>query len=378
MTRFLTEIRRGATAFFGWWGGELAALVPGRLRRGFRAEAGQIVFDVSGAGIAIHQVSERSHREIGRIAARPDDPAVEAASLAPVIGRLRMDRYDVVLRMPAAHALRKTLSLPRAAADNLRQVLTFEMDRQTPFSADQVYFDFLAGAAPSSSETMDVELVACPKGEVDAAVERSRAWGIEPDIVDIAGGETHAPARINLLPRAPGRTGASGMARLTAVLAVVAVILGAAAVYLPLDRQHRAAELMQAEAAKARVQAMAAAELRETIAELAGGAEFLVKRKRASPGVVETLDALTRLVPDDTWLQQLRINGDEVRLTGFSAAASSLIGLIEQSERFTEARFRSSVTRDARNKAERFTISAKIVPKIGPRIGPRIGAEKRK
>ena len=97
-----------------------------------------------------------------------------------------------------------------------------------------------------------------------------------------------------------------------------------------------------------------------------------------SPGVVETLDALTRLVPNDTWLQQLRINGDEVRLTGFSAAASSLIGLIEQSERFTEARFRSSVTRDARNKAERFTISAKIVAPIVPETGAKSGAEKRK
>ena len=366
MTRFLSEIGRGIAAFLGWWGGELAALVPGGLRRRLYPDTGQIVFDVSGAEIAIDQVSQRSYREIDRIEARPDDPAVEAASLAPVIGRLRMDRFDVVLRMPGAHALRKTLSLPRAAADNLRQVLTFEIDRQTPFSADQVYFDFLVGAAPPSSETIEVELVACPRVEVDAAIERARAWRIRPDIVDIADGERREPARINLLPRAPDRPAGTGMARLTAVLTAVAVILGAAAVYLPLDRQRRAAELMQAEAAKARVVAMATAKLRETIAELAGGAEFLTKRKRTSPGIVETLDALTRLLPDDTWLQQLRINGEEVRLTGFSAAASSLIGLIERSEHFTEARFRSSVTQDARNKAERFTISAKIVAEKRP------------
>ncbi len=366
-------MRRGSTAFFRWWGGELAALVPDGLRRRLHADTGQIVFDVSGDEIAIDQVSRRSHREIGRVAARPDDPDAEAASLALVIGKLRMDRHDVVLRIAAAHALQRTLSLPAAAAENLRQVLTFEMDRQTPFSADQVYFDFLVGPRPSSSSTLDVELVACPKGEVDAAVERARAWGIRPDIVDIADiddiadiadGARRETARINLLPRAPGPTASTGMARLTAVVAVVAVVLGAAAVYLPLDRQRRAAELMQAEAAKARVVAMAATKLRETIAELAGGAEFLVKRRRTSPGIVETLDALTHLLPDDTWLQQLRINGDEVRLTGFSAAASSLIGLIEGSEHFTAVRFRSSVTRDARTKAERFTISAKIVPGI--------------
>ena len=113
MTRFLIEIRRGISSFLGWWGGELAALVPSGPRRWFHADTGQIVLDVSGDEITIDQVSQRSHREIGRIAARPDDPAVEAASLAPVVGRLNMDRYDVVLRIPAAHALRKTLSLPR-------------------------------------------------------------------------------------------------------------------------------------------------------------------------------------------------------------------------------------------------------------------------
>ena len=359
-------------AFVGWWGGELAALVPDGLRRRFHGNAGQIVFDISGAEIAIDHVSERSHRAVGRVAARPDDPAVEAASLAPLFGNLRTERYDVVLRMPAAHALRKTLSLPRAAAGNLRQVLTFEMDRQTPFSADQVYFDFLVGAE-SSSETIAVELVACPRGEVDAAVERAKAWGIRPDIVDIgdiAGREAPRPARINLLPREAGRPAGAGTTRLVAALAVVAVVLAAAAIYLPLDRQRRAAEEMQAEAAKARVGALAVAKLRETITELADGARFLSERKRTSPGVVETLDALTRLLPDDTWIQQLRINGDEVRVTGFSAAASSLIGLIEQSARFTGARFRSSVTRDARTKSERFTISAKIVPGIGTEKRP--------
>ncbi len=360
MTQFLTPIRRGISAFFAWWGGELAALVPEGLRRRFQADTGQIVFDISGAGIMVDQVFRRSHREIGRVAARVDDAAVEAAALAPLIGKLKMNRFDLVLRMPAAHALRRSLSLPRAAADNLRQVLTFEMDRQTPFSADQVYFDYLVDGSPSA-ETIDVELIACPKGEVDAAVERSRAWGVNIDIVDIAGGASGEPARINLLPRAPGGAASSGMARLTAVLAVVALVLAAAAVYLPLDRQSRNAALMQAEAAKARAAATHAATLRETITELAGGAEFLAERKRTSPGVVETLDALTRLLPDDTWLQQLRINRDEVRLTGFSAAASSLIGLIERSDRFTEARFRSSVTPDARTKAERFSISAKIV-----------------
>jgi general secretion pathway protein L len=341
-------------------------LVPGRVRLWFRSDTGQIVFDISGDKIVVDQVSQQSHREIGRISARPDDPAVEAATLAPVIGRLRMNRYDVVLRIPAAQALRKQLIMPRAAIENLRQVLAFEMDRQTPFSADKVYYDFLIGSGSRSSETIDVELVACPKADVDAAIERARAWRIQPGIVDIAGSDRKDPARINLLPNALGRKAGSGPARLTASLAFVAVLLGSAALYLQFDRQRRTAELMQAEAAKAKVVATAAAKLRENIVELSGAAEFLAKLKHTRPRFVETLDALTQLLPDDTWLQQLQVNGDEIRLTGYSAAASNLIGMIEQSEHFTDARFRSSVTRDARSKAERFTISVRIVMEKQP------------
>ena len=85
------------------------------------------------------------------------------------------------------------------------------------------------GRGKPSSGTLDVELVACPKGEVDAAVERAKAWGIRPDIVDIADGSPAAPARVNLLPRAPGRSSGTGMTRLTVVLAVVALLLAAAA-----------------------------------------------------------------------------------------------------------------------------------------------------
>ena len=44
-----------------------------------------------------------------------------------------------VFCIPAERVLQRNLTLPVAAEDNLRQVLAFEMDRQTPFKADQIY-----------------------------------------------------------------------------------------------------------------------------------------------------------------------------------------------------------------------------------------------
>src|SRR5690606_28192983 len=46
-----------------------------------------------------------------------------------------------VLLIPSRAVLRRTLQLPVAALENLSSVLGFELDRQTPFRADQVYYD---------------------------------------------------------------------------------------------------------------------------------------------------------------------------------------------------------------------------------------------
>lgn len=73
------------------------------------------------------------------------------------------------------------------------------------------------------------------------------------------------------------------------------------------------------------------------------------------------LEEITRLIPDHTSLQQLRIREAEIRLSGLSSTASSLIAIIEKSAMFDQARFRSPVTQDVRAEAERFTISANIV-----------------
>lgn len=360
MGNSLATIGSGLTAFFGWWFGELGAMTPGFLRRPFRRSGGALIVDVSGGGIVVRRTNGRSAAELGRVANNPADPAAEVREVARLIGRARRGGLDKVLRLPEGNALRRALDLPLAAAENLREVLTFEIDRQTPFTAEQVYFDFHIGARDAASQRMEVELVAVPRAEVDAARSRAAGWGLEPDIVDLVGDDSGASPSINLLPGAEtGRV--AGIGGFTIVLTIIALALAAATVYLPLDRQRRTADLLTAEAERARAGAMVAARLRDEVAKLTKASAFLSQRRQSTPKAVELLDELTGLAPDHTWLQQLRIQEKEVRLTGLSGAASSLIGVIEQSPMFAEVRFRAPVTQDTRSGKERFTLSAGIV-----------------
>ena len=81
---------------------------------------------------------------------------------------------------------------------------------------------------------------------------------------------------------------------------------------------------------------------------------------------VEVLEELTRLLPDTTWIWNLKYNGKEIELSGFSDSASDLIPLLDKSPLFEKVEFMAPVTKemqmrgDGNKEKERFKIKARI------------------
>lgn len=71
------------------------------------------------------------------------------------------------------------------------------------------------------------------------------------------------------------------------------------------------------------------------------------------------LSELTRIFPADAWIQSLQINEDMVEMTGYAAAASSLLPLLEDSPYLEKVEFLSAISRGADGK-ELFRIRARI------------------
>jgi Tfp pilus assembly protein PilN len=65
------------------------------------------------------------------------------------------------------------------------------------------------------------------------------------------------------------------------------------------------------------------------------------------------------LLPDDTWLSQLQITGQEIVLNGETGTSLSLVRLLDKSALLEEANFKSPLTK-SRNNIERFQLAAKI------------------
>ncbi|MCG8441995.1 MAG: PilN domain-containing protein, partial [Caulobacterales bacterium] len=88
-------------------------------------------------------------------------------------------------------------------------------------------------------------------------------------------------------------------------------------------------------------------------------------RKQTQPLAVEALALVTDVLPDDTWLESLSIQGGAIEMTGVSGNATALISRFERHPRFFGAAFQAPVTRGARTEGERFTLAVTFAPSEG-------------
>lgn len=352
-----------ARRFFRWWLAELAFLVPPLLRR--RLGADDVLVVALDAGQAI-----LSHETAGKACVLGDVPAEATPAASAQVQKLldrvpglrqrfAAGRVPVALRLPPGQALRTQVILPLAAEANLRQALAFQLDRRTPFQADTVHFAHRIVRRDEAAKQLDVELAVVPRGVVAAAITTGRGLGLRPSAVEVAAPTPDGAPSGNLLPEdeRPRRRPATLMVRAAIAAAAVAVL---AALYQPLYGAQRTAHELQRQMQAGRELALRGRKLKDEVDKLAEAEQFLVGGKRETPSATEILFELTRVLPDDTWVNDLHIGAGEIRIGGFSKSASTVIKLLEQSGAFASPQFRAAVTQDQASGREKFEITAKI------------------
>lgn len=346
--------------FFAWWGGELLACLPARWRAVLSERSESLLLHLDGDSIVVWREKGGTMREYARI--RRELPADEQAA---EFRRLRNAIDDPAVRtvflIPAERVLTRMLSLPAAAEDNLRQVLGFEMDRQTPFKADQIYFDSRVLGRDASGRNAQVELVLIPRAQLDQELAALPAGAADLDGVDSWRGAPGDGRRgTNLLP--PERRARRRNLRLplNLGLAALALILLVVNMNQSLANRAIAVEQMRVEVEQANVEAKRVAALRKTLADSIDGANFLTERKRKSPLMVGLINDLTERVPEDTYLERLQIENNQVQLQGQAEEASQLIALLGESPCLGNPGFQGQVQPDARTGKDRFQINADL------------------
>jgi len=347
--------------FFRWWTGELAALAPGWLRASPDRSTQTLRFDVGADAVEVQRQRNGQQRSLGRAPRRP----AGGETLAGLVAGERPERSRVLVAVDRSLALHRTLELPAAAGENLREVLEFELERQTPFPPEEVYFgwrrighDGPGDGARADAGRLRVDLHVAPRALVDEALAALPGWDLEPE--ELRGRDPTPESGWVALRFRPRRLDRGRPARLNVALVAINLALVGAAMAIPLHQQRAELESLRDRVESLKSDARAAADLREQVTRFHDEVEFLVEAKAGTPSMVRVLDELSALLPDHTWLHRLEVRGDSVQLQGTSAAASALLPLLDESNVLRSVRFSSPVTQDPASGRERFHLSAEI------------------
>ena len=364
----LQPLRAKAQRFWRWWSGELLALVPQRFTA--LAGAGRVPTVGFDAGSLV-LVDPPAEGEAGRVDLEGLDHARANAAVRSLLDRAGETRGRARVALAPGQALVRRVTMPAATEENLASVLGFEMDRLTPFRADEVYYDHRVLARDPAAGTISVLLAVARRDVVEERLARARALGLSVQGVAVGEDVPRSGPTLDLLPREERGEREGPRERLAKQgLAAAAAFLLFAALLLPAWLKNREVHAIKPTLDKAHTEARATDALVSELDRLVADHNFLLAKRHAHYPTLAYIEEVARLLPDNTWLQQLEIKqagkAREVVMSGETVSSSRLIEILEQSKLLQNAAPRGTVTRGTQPGTERFVITSEMRPRPQP------------
>ena len=275
--------------------------------------------------------------------------------------RARLPRGAVRLRLRPGSLLQRDVTLPLAAERGLDQVLHYEMDRLTPFTAAETFWGWTVTRRDRPHARLHLRLTLAPRAPIAPLLAALASAGASPMLLEAAesaGGDGRRS--IDLASREGAGSGRATPV-LRAGLALCGVLL-LVVVALPFVRQSIALAGMEARIATLTPAVTEAARLRRTIEAQAVGGSLLTAARQQVGDPLEAIAAVTKALPDDTWLTDLTVQQRRLRIDGESRAAVRLIARLAADPTIEGPSFAAPVTRDDSTHADLFSISADLAP----------------
>lgn len=350
---YVAPVTRWAKMYWSWWTNELIAMLPEHWQTTVLQRNQRIRIEIDDNDFVVFAENGSRLGEFRREAGKAKLDIDFDVPVAPT---------EIRLVLPSDKVLIRQLELPLATEENLLEAMSFQMDMQTPFSVDQVYYDCHVRARDAKSQLLTVDLVVTPRWYLDELLDGLADNGISPDCVSVPDLDSAIPLPVDLLPTGRRRKNGIRLGRRRNLLLFTAnLVIVAAVLATPLLQKRLAINALEPQVQQAIEAAKSGKELRQQVQLLADSSRYLRDKKKSELLVMRTFDEITRLLPENTWVSRLDIDTGEIQLQGQSSASATLIQLLEASPLLQNVRFRSPVTRIAATEEDRFHLSADLV-----------------
>jgi general secretion pathway protein L len=334
-------------AFLKWWVSELRGMVPASSHWAKHPRA-TLRIDLRDDELAFASTLRGETTDLGIIPLSASREKVDA-----LLGVLTHDVRLVRLRLPSARILRRRVEFPSLPPRELAQALALDMDRLTPFRADELYFDWHVAGRSDNGQRQTIDVMAVSRAQLAPVLERLADWEIPVHSVTSTDETTLGHDLLGRETR--GETGR--WSRRSTLSACIAGVLLFACIALPLQQRRTEAEDLGNRVSRARVRADEVIAMHESVERLdrAGRAWLALRGER--PRAIAILNEMARVMPSDTWAYDISIDGRTVTVDGYGKSASSLIGRLDASPMFRSPAFRAATTQNPESGLERFPLT---------------------
>jgi general secretion pathway protein L len=269
---------------------------------------------------------------------------------------LRGSRIELVLQ--SSRFLFRPLELPKRAAEYLDGIVRSQIDRLTPWTANEAVYSWTQ-PTDGPNDRINLTIAATARSMIAPYLRAVAGLNAASIVVSTAQSDLGSQAApIRLIEQRVGS--AVSVRRVRSILMAIFLLSGLSAA-ASIGFSAVASDNLGAEQQELmrKISARKAA-----MRNLFDGStlQTLEKRKQTTPSSVIALEALSKLLPDDTYVTELRIDGERLQIVGMTSDAPSLIRLIEQSPHFAHATFFAPTTRSPGTTKEQFHIESHINP----------------
>jgi general secretion pathway protein L len=349
-----------------WWLTEFLALLPDRLSewltdRGYK----KLTLLVQPDFFVVQLLSDR-RRPLASV--RIPRSAYSPTSIDDFLKAQSLDRGAVAIgiQLPPDRIFSRQLILPMEAAGSIGEIVAQDLATKTPFRPADIYHDH-------QSRRGDGKLVVWQwivRREFVASA--ARAAGLDLDdlaFVEAEDGSTDSTPAPMLTLRREGSECRPWLQTTFCALALSALFLAVVACAHKYWRQQRMLDYLNAELTTARGDAQRVRAALDKLDQKQAAIVRVRLQKRDAPGLLDVWEEVSRLLPANSWLTELRLSeitqrqDQMVVMTGLSTAAAELVALVDKSPLFADAALTAPIAMDSTEQRERFTLQARLQQK---------------
>lgn len=331
--------------FWVWWMSELAAI--GRLVFKLRGSSKRTIkFSFENSGIAFNSSADSENVSLPKANREHVDSYLKSIQYSPKVDNIELcvDEGEVLI---------SEVEYPIVAKNKLDQLLKVYIQESLPFKVEDVYSSSEIVEGQTDAHQFAVRHGFAKRPYIDGLIKRSDELGLLLAGVNI----NKFGVEFNFLP-ATYRSDVKRTARLKSIicfaflafsLVVFVVVFG--------KRQNIILDNLKDQSLELRAESFEVREISDKANILVNEMNSIREEKKNSPKVISIWNDVSRLLPRESEVTQFNYSQGEVKLSGFSSTAGTLISIFEGDRSFSEVSFSAPVTFDRRENKEKFVVT---------------------